>query len=1256
MRLKRLEILGFKSFAEKTTFVFEPGVTGIIGPNGAGKSNVVDAIKWVMGETRPTSLRGSEMQDVLFKGSEGKAPASFAQVTLVLDNEDGFLPGRGPEVSIGRRLFKTGESEYLVDRQVVRRKDLKELLLDTGLGVGAYSVMEQGKIDAILSANPEERRRIFEEASGISRFKRRRKEATRKLERTEQNLLRLGDLLEEKQKRLRSLKIQAGRARRYQELQRRLRDLRVALGLEDVREARETVLRVEAERAEKEEALRSLEEALEALASREKELRQEEELLERELEALSGTLSDVRSREEGCRERIRGLEQKKAALERRVHEAGDQRRKILDSRKRQEEEFFQARERAQEVEAFLEEAERKLASARAVHAEWAAKRREALEERQKAEAASLERLHEIARAGNRVSDAEARLRSLEEGRIRLETRSRELEENLKELSQRVRTLQEEEKAAAAREAQAQEALLRAGESLEAAERRSRELEKEAQEIRERLSALDSRAQVLRDLESSLAGMAEGPRKVLEAGLPGVLGRAVDFLSCPTSHAKALEAALGERVHALVVEGPSQAQAVLEEVYSRGLGRVHLLLADPPSSGEEEPPSRELPPPPAHAGVVGWLLPAVEARGPLRGRVRDLLGRGLLVEDVEAGIVLSGLEEGLACVTLAGDRMEGGFRIAGGPTDVGSSPIQRRSELRDLEERIRRERENLEEKARLLEESRRAAERAREESRRAHSLLEEARRDLRRIGAELLRVEERTAVASREREVLRSEKEELDQAEEALRRELEEARAALEEARRLGREADQVLAEARRKVEEITRSKEDSFQEESRLKVEVARARSELEGLQARLQVLGRSVQENGLRVEELRTEAEKAREEIEEASREIARLEEESRKLLERRGGLEERIAALQEKRSALREEAQELERRLDAARREREELRSALERLAYEAREARARVEMVRDQLLEEHDVDLDWFLEEPLYGPPLPPGTDEAGRPIYGPPLPEDWRYPEEDVERLWEREDFDPALARKEVSKVKAAMDRIGAVNLRAVEELEQEQEAVEKLASEIEDLRKGRKALQEMIERINQESTRLFLETFEEARKNFQEMFRRLFQGGKADIRLQEGADPLEAGIEIIARPPGKQPQNINLLSGGERSLCALAILFAVFKVKPSPFAVLDEVDAALDDSNVGRFLQILQDFVKDTQFLLVTHNKRSMAAAQVLYGITMQKKGVSSCVSVRVEDVESGGEIRVGAGAAGTAKGSRRAASEGGEEKAAAMGG
>ncbi len=1249
MRLKRLEILGFKSFAEKTTFVFQPGVTGIIGPNGAGKSNVVDAIKWVMGETRPTSLRGSEMQDVLFKGSEGKAPAGFAQVILVLDNEDGFLPGRGPEVSIGRRLFKTGESEYLVDHQVVRRKDLKELLLDTGLGVGAYSVMEQGKIDAVLSANPEERRRIFEEASGISRFKLRRKEAVRKLERTEQNLLRLGDLLEEKHKRLRSLKIQAGRARRYQELRARLRDLRVALGLEDVREARARSLELEEERRAKEESLEKIEAALEEATAREAEVREEVERVEKELEALTESLSDVRSREEACRERIRGLEQKKTALERRVREAGEQRQRILDSRKRQEEEYFRAREKAQEVAAFLEEEERRLASSRAVHAEWAAKRREALEERQRAESASLECLHEIARAGNRVSDTEARLRSLEEGIRKLRERSREIEESLAGLSGRIQALQEEERAAAAAEEEAREMLRRAGAALEDAEERKARLEGRIQEIRERLSALDSRAQVLRDLESSLAGMADGPRKLLETGMHGVLGRAVDFLECPVSHAKALEAALGEKVDALVVEGPAQAQAALERVYAENLGRVHLLLADPPS---QEGASRELPEPPAHAGVVGWLLPWVQASPGFRRRAADLLAGVLLVEDVEAGIVLSGLDPGLVCVTLAGDRMERGYRVSGGPTEVGASPVQRKSELRELEERIGGERASLEEVKRLLEETAAKADVARRESREARDRLEAARKERARIGAELLRVEERTAVASREKEVLRSELDQSGESLEELRKELEEARAALEKARAEGREADRILSEARRRVEEITKAKEEAFQAESQAKVEVARARSELEGLQARLQVLGRSVQENGLRVEELRSEAERAKEEIEKTNGEIAALEEESRALLERRAGLEGRISDLQEKREALKEEALALERRVSAGREEREALRSHLERLVYQAREARGLVERVREQLLEEHDVDLDWFLEEPLYGPPLPPGVDGEGRPIFGPQLPKDWRFPEEEVERIWEREDFDPVQARREVSRVKASMDRIGAVNLRAVEELGQEEEAVKKLEKETEDLKQGRKALLEMIERINTESTRLFLETFQEARKNFQEMFRRLFQGGKADIKLQEGADPLEAGIEIIARPPGKQPQNINLLSGGERSLVALAILFAVFKVKPSPFAVLDEVDAALDDSNVGRFLQILQDFVKDTQFLLVTHNKKSMAAAEVLYGITMQKKGVSTCVSVRVEDVESGGEIRVGASRPVPG----RRAREGGEEKAAAMGG
>jgi chromosome segregation protein len=382
------------------------------------------------------------------------------------------------------------------------------------------------------------------------------------------------------------------------------------------------------------------------------------------------------------------------------------------------------------------------------------------------------------------------------------------------------------------------------------------------------------------------------------------------------------------------------------------------------------------------------------------------------------------------------------------------------------------------------------------------------------------------------------------------------------------------------------------------------------------------VRENGIRAEELRSEEERARNAAEEARRELADQEERSTGCLDERAGLEQRLRGAQERREEARDAVRRIEERQEAGRKEAEALRRSLEETSFRDREAAAGLERLREQLLAEHDLDFHYFTQERgPFGPPLPPGRDGAGREILGPPLPPAWSYPEEGIPDLRREEGFDPGRAREQTARVRRRLERIGSVNLRAVEDLAEEEGAVKQLAAEEEDLRQGRIDLGRMIEHINQESSRLFQETFARARENFQEIFRKLFQGGKADILLGESEDPLEAGIDIVARPPGKKLQNINLLSGGERSLCALAILFSVFKVKPSPFAVLDEVDAALDDSNVDRFLDVLADFTDRTQFLVVTHNKRTMEFAGVLYGVTMQRKGISTCVSVRLDQVD-----------------------------------
>ncbi|HED65970.1 MAG TPA: chromosome segregation protein SMC [Planctomycetes bacterium] len=1193
MRLKRLELFGFKSFADRSVLDFRQDLTGIVGPNGCGKSNVVDAVRWILGEQRPSSMRGGEMTDVIFKGSSSRPVMSVAEGTIVFDNSSGTLEDRGDEVSVTRRVYRSGEGEYLIDGVRVRLKDVREMLFGTGLGSRGYSVLEQGKIDAILSANALERRAIFEEAAGVSRYRQRRKETESRLRRVQADLVRLEDVVGELAKRERSLKVQAGRARRFVET-------RDAWRLDGTRLAKHQLHNL----ADEMQATRTLlaEAEAEVEARRADRASAEEELAERarELEALRAELSRTSGESSELAAEVRGIDERRKELLSRVEawrasaEEESARIVVLEERRRERGEESAALEaELQGVEASHSEAVERAELLAKETAELANSHREVARASEAKNQEVLRSLHELTSARNRVQHLADSLEPLAEREERAELRleaAREEWNAAREEEVRAREALAAAEAALAEAEEARDACAREGDQLD---RRLEELEARRVDLEVEGARLSSRVESLRDWERERESLGAGARELLDAiergegpELAGRLsGLLADHLHADTRVARALDAALGNRARALVVEGPADAARILEWLKERQGGRVRLALPVRNGHGSDEAEEREVR---ELAGVEGPLLEKTRADAGFEGVAAALIDDVWLVADAAAAETALERFPRLRFVTPDGDLFAAGA-VEGGHIEVAQGAVGRRSQADELEARGVAVREELDALAGEL----------------------EAARARRADGAEkLARCGEQVRECSAERSSLAG-------ALDAVRARINELVRAVEFSERecegLAHERDGVAAELEQWRErlgelEVTHSREEKRLgelEEERKALEAVRgqrardegqARAELSGLRERLEFLSRRRTDLARQVEELGQEMERVRERSKRHLEDADRGQAEAESLaatrdehLARRGELEERLQTLRAAEAKGREGLEELRRRADAIT---QDLEAALERVSRTGLDSQ-RVELAREELARRAEEDFGSSAAELLEG--FEPEEELA------------------DPERLSELE--------RRVAELKRTLDRLGPVNLEAVEELEEVSGRLEFLTTQKGDLDEARRSLEATIRRLDEESERRFVEAFDAIRAEFRVLFRQLFGGGKADVSLQEGVSVLEAGIEIIARPPGRESLPISLLSGGQRTLTALALLFAVFRTNSSPFCILDEVDAALDEANIGRFLSMVQSSLGETQYIIVTHNKGTMAACQVLYGVTMAVKGVSHVVSVELDQVD-----------------------------------
>ncbi|MBI3839309.1 MAG: chromosome segregation protein SMC [Planctomycetia bacterium] len=1191
--LKALELVGFKSFADKTRLEFPRGITVVVGPNGSGKSNIVDAIKWVLGEQSVKSLRCKEMADVIFNGSATRRALNAAETTLTIDNSPRVLAIDAAEVHITRRVYRSGEGEYLINRQPCRLRDIRDLFAGTGVATEAYSVIEQGKVDVLLQSSPRDRRIIFEEAAGISRFKTKKLEALRRLERVEQNLLRLSDIVDEVDSRLRGVRLQANKARRYKEYSDRLQALRTQIALVDWRTltAKLELLEGELKTARDENTLH--------LA--------EVETLERQTLALETRISEadsaMRSSEGRIaqnRERIAGRE---SAIEHQRHRCRDLEEEVARYRRQ----LTSMSVRAGDLQQQLQLTTDALVSAEQQHREVA--RRLAEEERgltkltaqvdelrgenEQRRAAHLEHLRAAAMLGNRISGLEAKVSSTQAIRQRGGKRLAELTTArgllAGEVDQLRQTLAQLEELTQARQTE----LEQVQSQLAECRRQAAHAHEQLNSSRERFSGATQRAAVLDELEKRLEGLSAGVKQVLiqsqgtTAGPFGqIRGLVADLLHVNYETAPLVEVALGEMAQCLVVAGGRELVARLQASAFLA-GRVGFIRLDvlPPKTQLDQLDLH------AHGGVLGRADEFVETAPEFAVLAKRLLGKTWIVESLTHALALSeSAGRGLSFVTRAGELVAADGTLYVGPRHTSTGLISRRSELRVLRQQLAEMSGQIEQQQGLCAQ---LDKRIAAFDQRAQTLSAESQRSSQDLGQQRLRAgaaEERFAQVEKQHAAVDAELNTAENEHQHAITALSDSRSQLEKIESTVAELEYRIGEGVERASQLEQTRQRFNRETNATKIDVVKSEQRLSHLLAQKSQFERDQQERGKALADGRSQLEVCLDRLRQAERDILQAESELAELYLRKESFAADAVRDIQQRDVWREQKAQLAQDVGRFRGRIRKLEARLHTKELAAGEVRHERTTLADRLREYYGIELAELEHEPS-------------------------------AEELQERSEVE-----REIADLRGKLNSIGGVNLDALTELEELESRFNTLSTQHKDLSAAKASLEQIIGKINADSRRLFAETLELVRGHFQSLFRKLFGGGQADIVLDEGVDILDSGIEIVARPPGKEPRSISLLSGGEKTLTCVAMLLAIFRSRPSPFCVLDEVDAALDEANIERFISVLQEFLAWTQFIVVTHSKKTMTCASTLYGITMQESGVSKRVSVRFEDVSDTGEI------------------------------
>jgi len=1196
MKLKKLILAGFKSFADRTEFEFDQGISCIVGPNGCGKSNIVDAVKWVLGEQSAKSLRGSEMADVIFNGSAMRRTAGAATVTLVFDNDDGLLqPGVGSDVStngtvsITRRLYRDGQSEYLINKTPCRLKDIREMFMDTGVGRDAYSLIEQGRIGLFLQASHEDRRAIFDEAAGISKYKARKREALRKLERVQQNLLRLGDILAEVEKRLRSIKYQAGKARSYQVHTERLKELRSLHFLAQYHE-------LSAERSEIQGHLDAQTDSLAALAARIDQLQAAESAAEIETVDLERAASQLQGRLATISASITTHQQRAEMLTARAEELAERivtgsgrcerlEAKIADC----ETQIAARREQLQQMETKAGDLADQHEAASAEHDSGELALTHLQDKLEDEKTGIIDLLRRTAQLHNDIRASAIRRENLTSRINRLTNRADEVTESL-------RALLGERAALQARLGEIDEVIRASQARLETLRQESRDTRQSQERLqdavasaRERRSALSSRIEILRQMQQKLEGVASGVRRVLEARRRGKLecirGMLGEFIETDARHAAVAEAALAGADQQLIVERFEALQAAhdeLAEVIGEN-GSAEVVCLDRVSRGDGNlDGDNDRICPQAIARVIDW----VRFEPDLAPLVRRLLGRTFVVRSLADAAAAAKTSPHLRFVTLDGELLEPDGRVRFGPAGRASGVIARRSELAKLLDEQKELDKSIDELQRQCVSMRNESDHLEQLVGSLRTAVYEANTERVECTGRLNRTEEQIAELRSESPLLADELKNLEVETDSAARSERQAREKADAMEKRNAERQEEILRLEERIGAARQRQAELADRITAQKVALAEAEQKRFALSESLSAL--NVQREQM-VQDLsggRAELLENRRRRDDAASAIQAAQAEAQSLRQQHQALHNESEELQESRKGLAERLEEIRRHLGEHRKKQQQLTEQLNARRIELGEIDVRIENLISRASEEMGMDL---LE-----------------------LHKTYQHDE--------NRDWDAVAA--EIQDLRSKIERLGNVNLDAISEQDELQQRREFLNRQLQDIKTSQNQLNDLIRRINRQSREMFLESFQAIRESFHELFRKLFGGGKADIFLLQPDDVLESGIEIVARPPGKELRSLSLLSGGEKTMTALALIFSIFKSRPSPFCLLDEVDAALDEANNERFNRLVGEFVPSSQFIIISHAKLTMSMANVLYGVTMQEPGVSKRISVRFEQAGS----------------------------------
>ncbi|WP_295586243.1 chromosome segregation protein SMC [uncultured Oscillibacter sp.] len=1181
MYLKALEIQGFKSFPEKTVLNFGEDITAIVGPNGSGKSNISDAIRWVMGEQSAKGLRGAKMEDVIFGGTAKRAQVGFAQVTLVIDNTEHIFPTmEETEVSVTRRYYRSGESEYYINRQSVRLRDVAELFMDTGMGREGYSIIGQGKIDEILSAKSGERREIFEEAAGISKFRHRKEEAERKLERTEENLVRINDKIAELELQVEPLRQQAEKAKKYLVLRDELRLLEISVWLENLdalkAQARKLESDFRAAQAERDEARASLD-ALYAKGEaygqqmREKDVeaeavRAQAAELERQAKEKESDLAVLESTVTHHRENIARAEAELAETDSRA-----------DGLVRQaEEQEAQARETEARIAALNQELDGLLEQAKAAAAQAGGAQSQA-------EALRGQEAVAVAAAADARAETAAAAAESEQLRQRLETVCADCESTAQSLEERRAQQKENSRALEnARDEAEAAANIIAGHSLRMEERKKKAAAASEQRVQLTMDAgaLENRIRLLREMEKDYEGFSKAVKLVCQAkgSLRGIHGPVASLMKTDGKYSLAIEIALGAGLQNIVVDREEDAKAAIGYLKQRDGGRATFLplTAIRGDRLRERGVENEF-------GFVGVAVDLVTYDARYANIFASLLGRTVVAEDLDCGIAMARkYRNAFRIVTLDGQVINRGGSMTGGSVSRTAGVLSRAAELEKLTGRSAAMAEKVE-KARQAEEA------AARELTAAQYALETAESQRRQAEDEVLRLEGTASHYAALVSALEENLENLTGERESLTGRLEDNQARMEQAQSRVAEQEALAAKLRTQAEQALAGQSELLAQSGALAEEISARKSELAGHQARASAAADRAADLRQLAAELsgdRTQKEAAmasyRQGIADAQARQTQLREALEGLRARTGALEERLTALSQEKLAL-----EAER--TAQNRAGQEMNEHL--LNLERGVSRLEQKIATSAMEEKQILDRLW----------------------------EHYQLSHSDAQaQRMELESMSKATRR--IGELKRDISALGTPNIGAIEEFDRVNTRYTYLTDQRDDVEKAKEELTGIIEDITAEMTRIFAQQFKLLSESFQTTFSELFGGGQATLELEDENDILGCGIEIKAQPPGKTLKTISLLSGGEKAFVAIALYFAILKVHPTPFCVMDEIEAALDDANVTRYARYMRTLAGRTQFIVITHRRGTMEEADVLYGVTMQEQGVSKILTINLNDM------------------------------------